>query len=180
MSKILLVGGGPSRLLAHTVLADYIGATNDGIIACHNFGLKPTWVFLADSIAIARHRNMAANFSGDNGTQLIGTWRSGTEHCRMNGLTVTHVLKPERSVRGPHIPGTYCKPRFSGLMLLEWILNTQKPTQLVLAGYDGYGAGTVDCGYNTTLIQPFMQSCIERHPECQFQFVAPPLYQLSV
>lgn len=174
---MLLVGGGPSNANAPFSAIDffggYIGATNGGLEICNQSNRVPDWMFLSDHVAIERHQETAKAFI-ESGAMLITT-SERLELCLDLGLTTAIHYMPRSKARHPHNPGDFCRPRYSGLMLMEFVLNVIHPRRLWLAGYDGYQNDAL----TPSIIQPFVQSCIDTHPGCKLCFMAQPLYHLE-
>lgn len=178
----VVIGGGPSHHDAtpEVVNGCFVAATNDGIPHCVKHGITPEIVWLSDGVAMRRHAE-AANILRARGARLI-TCLPSDDHVKRAGLApadervrvVTTASRPARAWTQP-----YTRRRFSGLMLLEWVVRETHPTSVLLCGFDGYPPGTQDYGFTQTIIEPLLRDMMECERHIQFAFVRPPTFAVS-
>lgn len=178
----VVVGGGPSRIDAtpEAMAGAFVAATNDGIPHCVKHGITPEIIWLSDGVAVRRHAE-AANAARRHGARLITSLPSD-DHLQRAGLAppdervriITAAQRPASAWKHP-----YNRRRFSGLMLLEWVVREMQPASVLLCGFDGYPPGTQDYGFTQTIIEPLLREMIDTETHIQFTFVRPPTFAVS-
>lgn len=178
----LIIGGGPSRVRWADAMNGEgrvrVACANAGIDVCRDAGLYTQWVWLSDPVAIARYAGSVRDMR-ERGTQLV-TSDTAVINIETAGLTVDLAFHtPAIAGRHPFVYRSWCRPMFSGLMLLQAVVNTQDVREVALAGFDGYAAGEKNHGDTEGIIRPFMQSMVEALPRVRFVWVAEPRYAIS-
>ncbi|MCC6679871.1 MAG: hypothetical protein IT445_03115 [Phycisphaeraceae bacterium] len=158
--------------------------------------IVPDWFWLSDheACAMPAHRR-ALRLMRSLGTKLVTAELRDPALYQVRGLGEPDAISPAPTPgsdrRHPYVPGEWCRPKYSGLMLLQWVLNTQSPARVILVGYDGYGSKpdqivreTIDgrlgktSGWNDTLsiIAPFVQSCVDALAGTEFVICGRPAW----
>lgn len=164
----MLIGGGPSR---DQVRVGWpwgrrclrVGATNGGIKEAMMIDVVPALIWLSDQTAIDAYRYRSQRFQGQ-GSHVL-TARGACPWADEN-------IPIERDRATTYQPDRWGACRFSGLMLMQYVLNrSARPLRLWLAGYDGYGDQ-----WDAALIRPWMES-VERLPGVEVAYAAPPRWR---
>jgi CMP-N-acetylneuraminic acid synthetase len=152
---------------------------------------RPDHYLIFDSIACTKHREHAEVFAA-HGTRTITLHRDSRRALVDRGV---HWFDEFLPVNGAEHPGrfrqgSYASCGLSGLMCLQYALN-HGAQGVHLVGMEGYADSghyfddQADQGpekssrFTRTLIEPFVQSCIDACPDVQFTFYGDLNYRVS-
>lgn len=175
----LIVGGGPSAARHNWVpwiredpnIA--VVATNRGCDFCAQAKLRPAAVWLSDPVAVGLWTGLCRRWQ-PQGTWLI-TCVQGRDALAAAGL-IPEVICPIDMRRKLYAPDAWSAPRFSGMMLLQWVLNAHRPREVILAGCEGYPPEEEALSWR---IGEWLQSVVEAFPELRVAVLGEPTYKLA-
>ena len=132
-------------------------ATNVGINL-----LQPDYYFLSDKLAISKHLTKAIEMQ-KLGMKLI------MRENRLEADINIEFGKPK--VNQTFVRGEYVHPRFSGLICMQFAINSGA-TKILVVGHGGYGS-------SGQWVPSFMQSMVNVCPDIQFVFYGDLTYTIT-
>ncbi len=153
MAHWLIIGGGESAALPWPNRVK-VGATNGGIMLCRERGIVPDLIWLSDPTAISMYADITRDCLR-MGAQLVSVAPAMKSLHEHDIGYLVHLCPVKNDTPRNGDADGWCRVRFSGLMLLQWIVLTLNPTRITLAGFDGYGDE-----WDRKVIKPWLEKAI--------------------